>query len=236
MILELSRLSSDRLVLVVAAVQRWWAVAGVRPGTAGLAGVARTAARVTAAGVAIVVRSGAGAAQRGLVRPLGIEQPALVLNAREASLDVVELRSGDGVLILGRQDARNLFLRMENAVRSLRMIAESLGDQAGLALLESLHLLKEADEGLRIVTGAVHVLHAKVVRLRLKLAGKLEEGNGNGELSGLIDSVAGPGIAGQHDERHHADLHVVEPRHFARRVMRADVGRLVCHYACKLRL
>ena len=55
--------------------------------------------------------------------------------------------------------------------------AEDLGDGAGLALFQSLNLLKEGDEGLRIVAGAVHVLHAQVVGLRLELAGELQEGN-----------------------------------------------------------
>ena len=96
------------------------------------------------------------------------------------------------VLIPGRQDAGNLFLRVQDAVGSLRVVGECLGYQARLALFKSLNLLKEADEGLRIVAGAVHVLHAQVVGLRLELARELQEGDRNGQLRGFVNAVAGP--------------------------------------------
>src|SRR6202048_512209 len=177
---------------------------------------------------------GAGAAERGLLGVLGVGEAALVLDAGQAGLHVVEFRGGDGVFVAWRQNAGNLLLRVEDAVRGLRMVREGLGDQAGFPLLERLDLLKEGDEGLRIVAGLVHVLEAEVVSLRLKVAGELEEGHGDGELHRLVDAVAGPAVAGHHDERNGAELGVVHARHLAGGVVGADVGYFMRHHASHL--
>ena len=50
----------------------------------------------------------------------------------------------------------------------------------------------------------------------------------------FVDAVAGPAVAGHHDERNHADLGVVGAGHLAGRVVGADVGGLVGHDAGQL--
>ena len=117
------------LVLVVAAVQR------------GLIGaVSAVAIRIPRA---CAVGVGAGLAQRGMGYAFGVGQPAFVFNPRQAGLHIVELRCSHRVLVLSRQNAGNLFLRVQDAIRSLGMVAEGLGHQARLAFFKCLYLLKE---------------------------------------------------------------------------------------------
>src|ERR1035438_3989387 len=109
----------------------------------------------------------AGFAQRGLVGVLGIGKAALVFDARQPRLHVVKLRGGHHVLVARRQDAGNLLLRVKDAVGGLGVVGKYLGYGAGLALFQRANLFKERDVGLRVVAGAVHILHAQVVGLLL---------------------------------------------------------------------
>src|SRR5579863_633677 len=155
-----------RLILIVAAVKGWPVVAGV------IAGLA----------VWIVAVAGTGAAEAGLVLVLGVNQAALVFNARQPGLHVIELGGGDGVFVARRKNPGDLLLRVQDAVWSLGMVGEGLGHQAGFAFFKCLHLLKEGNEGLRIIAGTVHVLDTEEVSLGLEVARELEEGQRHGEL------------------------------------------------------
>src|SRR5262245_10062897 len=93
----------------------------------------------------------AGAAQRGLGAVLLVVELALVLDASEAGLDVVELRGGDDVVGPRGHDGSDLFLRAGDTVGCLRVIGEDLGEGTGLVFLERVDLFKELDEGLRVV-------------------------------------------------------------------------------------
>src|SRR5437764_333268 len=55
------------------------------------------------------------------------------------------------------------------------MAGKSLGQRARLLLLLRLYLLEERSEGLRIVTGLVHVLQAQMVGLSLEAAREFHE-------------------------------------------------------------
>src|SRR5215467_8012818 len=89
-----------------------------------------------------------GATQSGLVAILLVIELALVLEAGETGLDVVELGGGDDVVGPRGHDGGDLILGFVNAVRSLRVVSEDLGEGAGLVLLEGVDLFKELDEGL----------------------------------------------------------------------------------------
>src|SRR6478752_9544466 len=123
------------------------------------------------------VCGGASPAQRGLLRVLGIGQPALVLDSSETRLDIVEFGSRDDIFVARWKNAGNFFLRVQDAIRGLGMVGKGLGDQTGLPLLKCLHLFKEADESLRLVSGAIHVLHSEIVSLCLEVAREVEERN-----------------------------------------------------------
>src|SRR6266850_1225240 len=60
---------------------------------------------------------GARATQSWLVALASVVQFALVLDARQAGLDVVELRGGHDILRTRRQFGGNLLLRRLNAIR-----------------------------------------------------------------------------------------------------------------------
>src|SRR4051812_28255824 len=111
------------VLLIFAAMKRWTVIALVRIITT----------RIGVTGVA-------GASQRRLLGVLGVGQAPLVLDPGEAGLDLVKLRSGDGVLIPGREDAGDLFLGVEDTVRGLGMVGKHLGHGARLALLQGLDL------------------------------------------------------------------------------------------------
>ena len=114
------------------------------------------------------------------------------------------------------------------------MFRENLGHGAGLVLFQNLNPLKEADIGLRVVAGTVHILHPQIVGLCLELAGKLDEGHRHGQRSRLVGSIAGP--AANEDERYRTQLGVVSTRHAARNMVGANVGCLVGHHPGQLRL
>src|SRR5260370_1367221 len=140
-------------------------------------------------GIVGVVVAAAWATKSGLVAVLLVVELALVLDGGEAGLDVVELAGGDDVVRLRGHDGRDLVLGPGDAVRSLGMVGEDLGESAGLVLLEGVDLLEELDVGLGVVAGLVHVLETEPVGLALEVAGELEEGDGNGELGSLVDAI-----------------------------------------------
>ena len=185
---------------------------------------------VRVVGVVVAAAAG-GAAEGGLVAALAVVDLALVFEAGEAGLDVVELGGGDHVVGTGGQDGGDLFLRVDDAVGGLGVVGEDLGEGAGLVLFEGVEFFEELDEGLRVVAGLVHVLDAEPVGFGLVHAGELEEAHGDGELGGLVDAVAGPGALGEDDQRDGADLDVVHLGHLTGGVMGADVGGLVGHDA-----
>ena len=106
-------------------------------------------------------------------------EAALVFDAGETGLDLIELGGGLEVLVARREDFGDLFLRVRDAVGGLRVIGEGSGDGSGLVLLEVFNFFEEGDEGCGVVSGAIHVLDAEVVGLSLKLAGEFEEGQGD---------------------------------------------------------
>ena len=114
------------------------------------------------------------------------------------------------------------------------MVGESLGDRAGLAFFQSLNLLEERDEGLRIVASAIHVLHAQVVGLRLELARKLHECDRHAQRGGFIHSVTRPTT--DQDQRNRAELRIAHARHLPHRVMGANVSSLMSHHRGQFRL
>src|SRR5665213_964313 len=120
---------------------------------------------------------------------------------------------------------------MQDAVWRLRMVGEDLGDGAWLALFKRLDFFKERNEGLRVVSGAIHILHAQVVRLRFKFAREVHERDWNTDRGGFVDSVTSP--AANKDERDSTELRVVHAGHLPYCVMRANVGDLMRHYARK---
>src|SRR6202044_1017879 len=77
----------------------------------------------------------------------------------------------------------------------------------------------------------VHVLESEPVGFGFEAAGELEEGDGDGELRGLVDAVAGPAALGEDDERDGANLRVVHSGHLTCGMVGADVGCLVGHNA-----
>src|SRR5271169_5600473 len=150
--------------------------------------VAGVAAVAAAAIVGVIVAG--GAPQCGTVLVLVIGQLAAVLDGRQPRLHVLEFRSIHNILGTRRQDAVDLFLALGDAVRSLRVSRESLGQRARLLLLLGLHLLEEGNEGFRIVPRLVHVLDAQVIGLRLEAAGEREEGQRQGQAGGRAYRVA----------------------------------------------
>src|SRR5580700_9439447 len=134
----------------------------VAPGATAAAVAAPVAAAVVAAmqrwliaavvGIA-AIRTGRNAAQRRLTLFV-VRDAALVLNAGQACLHVVEFRRRHQILVLRRQKRGYLFFGVLDAIRCLRMIFEDARNGAGLRLLEVLNLFKESHEGLRIVPGA----------------------------------------------------------------------------------
>src|SRR5712692_3870974 len=106
---------------------------------------------------------------------------AAVLECCQSRLHCVEFRCRNHVLGTGRQDARNLLLRLGDAVWRLRVSRESFRQRPWLLLLFRLHLLEETDKCVRIVTRFVHVLQPEVVRLRLKAALEGQEGHRESE-------------------------------------------------------
>src|SRR5579863_7871541 len=80
----------------------------VVPALQGWAVIALLADGIGRIGIAV---GGAGAAQGRLVALASVVQFPLVLDARQTSLDVVELRGGHDILRTRRQDGGNLFLR-----------------------------------------------------------------------------------------------------------------------------
>src|ERR1035438_3929957 len=94
---------SDGDAALVTATQGWAVVAGV-------------GGRVRIVGVVI---GAAGTAQGRLVAAALVVELALVLDARQAGFDVVELAGGDDVVGLGRHDGGNLLLGVGDAVGRL---------------------------------------------------------------------------------------------------------------------
>src|SRR5216683_2926485 len=187
-------------------------------------------------GIVGVVVAAAYATEGGLVAVALVVELALVLDAGESGLYVVELAGGDDVVRLRGHDSGDLVLGAANSVGGLGVVGEDLGEGAGLVLLECVDLLEELDVGLGIVAGLVHVLEAEPVGLALEVAGELEEGQRDGELGGLVDAIAGPGALGEDDQGDGADLRVVHAGRLASGVVGADVGGLVGHDAGELRL
>src|SRR5579883_3601164 len=126
---------------------------------------------------------------------LRCQKLALVFDAGQPRLNIIEFRSSDKIFVLCRQNLRNLFLRMLNAIRRLWMIGERLRYSARFLLLQVLYLLKEGYKRLRIITRAIHVLHAEKIGLRFKFARKHEKCHRDGDVDRFIDAVSGPGIA-----------------------------------------
>ena len=171
-----------------------------------------------------------------LINQLNSIDFAFILNTRKAGLDVVELAGCDDVVGSRRQNRGDLIFGVRDTVRRLGMIGKGLGQGAGLVFFESVQLLKEGDEALRIVARLVHVLHAKIVGLRLVGARELEEGKRDGELCGFVDAVAGIGALAENDQRHRGNLGVKALGLLARGVVRNYVRDLVRHNAGKFRL
>src|SRR5882757_2737322 len=116
---------------------------------------------------------GARATQSRLVALAPIVQFALVLDARQASLDVVELRGGHDILRPRRQYGGNLLLRRLDAIGGLRVAREGFGNHVRLGFLQVLQLFEDGYESLRIIPRTVHVLNTEEVCLRLKTAREL---------------------------------------------------------------
>src|ERR1700754_2619870 len=114
--------------------------------------VVRAAGRIVRIIRIVVACSAGGAAKGGFVAILAVVDLALILETSETALDVVELGGRHHVVGTSREDSGNLFLRVNDAVRSLGMIREDLCQCARLVLLKRIELLKELDEGLRIVS------------------------------------------------------------------------------------
>src|SRR5208282_1950659 len=106
----------------------------------------RGVAAVAAAAIAGMIVAG-GTPQRGTVLVLVIGQLAAVLDGRQPRLHVLELRGVHNILGTRRQDVIDLFLALGDALRSLRVGSEGLGQRARLLLLLGLHLLEEGNEG-----------------------------------------------------------------------------------------
>src|SRR5580692_10684903 len=111
---------------------------------------------------------------------------------------------------------------MRDTVGSLRMVGEGSSHRAGLVLLEILNLLEEGYKGLGIVAGAIHILNAKVVGLRLELTRKFEESHRNRDAGGFVNAVTSP--PPDKDQGNGAQLGVVGAGHLAGGMVRADVG------------
>ncbi len=182
-------------------------------------------------GVVGVVVGSADATEGGLVAVTLVVDFALVFDAGEAGFDVVKLGGGDDVVGPGGHDGGYLVFGVSDTGGGLGVVVEDLGEGAGLVFFERVDLLEELDEGLGIVAALVHVLEAEPVGFCLEVAGELEEGDGDGELGGLVDAVTGPGALGEDDERNGADLRVVHAGHLAGGVVSADVSDLVGHDA-----
>src|SRR5438309_7755036 len=106
-----------------------------------------------------------GAPQTGLVAVFLINHFATVLKGRQTSLHIVKLRGRDNVLLTRRQNPGDLFLRLGDAIRCLRVGRKSLGQGSGLLLFLGLNLFEEADEGVGVVSRFVHVLQSQIVSL-----------------------------------------------------------------------
>src|SRR5882757_9092742 len=173
---------------------------------------------------------GAGATQSRLVALASVVQFALVLDARQAGLDVVELRGGHDILRTRRQFGGNLLLRRLNAIRGLRVARESFGNHVRLGFLQVLQLFKDGDESLGIVAGTVHVLHTEEVGLRFKTARELQEGQRNSYLRRLVNAIAGP--ASDKNQRNGAQLSIVHAGLLTDGMVSRYVRYLVRNHTC----
>src|SRR2546423_11737830 len=79
------------------------------------------------------------------------------------------------------------------------MAGKSLGQRARLLLLLRLYLLEERSEGLRIVTGLIHVLQAQMVGLSLEAAREFHEAQRHDKAGGRARGIAG--AAAHKDQR-----------------------------------
>src|SRR5579883_1933119 len=140
--------------------------------------------------IAVIRIIRADTAQRWFAAIPSVGQLALVFDAGEPGLDIIEFRSSNQIFVTRRQDLCDLFLRVSNTVRSLRMIGEGSRHSPRLVFLQVLNLFKEGNEGLGVVAGAVHVFDAKVVGLGFELTGEFEEGQRDGKVRSLIYAVS----------------------------------------------
>src|SRR6202051_4969514 len=105
---------------------------------------------------------------------------------------------------------------------------EGLGQCPRFLLLHSLNLFKERNEGGWIVSSAIHVFDAEIVRLGLEPAGELQKSHGNGESSGFVAGVANG--AAHKDEGDRSHLQQVGASHFAAVVAGGGGGGFVRPY------
>src|ERR1700756_4583781 len=148
---------------------------------------------VVAALVAVLVSrlvGGGSPAQAGFVAGLVIYQLAAVLKASQSCFDVGELRSRHDILLSSWKNARNLFLRLADPIRSLGMGGECLRQRTRLLFLAGLQLLKKLHERVRIVAGLVHVLQTEVIRFRLKPSREAQEGQWQRQSSRRTDGIS----------------------------------------------
>src|SRR5215470_13447041 len=90
----------------------------------------------------------------------GIGDLARKHDVAEASLHGIKFGRRDNVFLAGRENARNFFLRVLNALRRRRMSGESLRNGSGTALIVYLDALEEGYIRVRIVARLIHVLNA----------------------------------------------------------------------------
>src|SRR6267142_2823388 len=100
--------------------------------------------------------AGGCATQRWLLAVLRVIHLAFVLDAGKAGLHVVELRRRHDILRLCRQDGRDFFLRVLDAVSRRWVRFKSARESTGLLLIEGLYFLEEGKKGLRVIPGLVH--------------------------------------------------------------------------------
>src|SRR6266550_132624 len=174
-------------------------------------------------------------AQRGFARGV-IAHFAREHDVAEAGLHGIEFGSSDDVLLPGGQNARNLFLRVFDALGRRRMRGENLGDAARAALFIGLDALEESDVGVRVVAGLIHVLESEEIGFTFGVAAELQVGHGDRQVQALINAVAGPAAGSEQNQRDGGELHQFALGGVFRAVTGGHVGNLVGHNAGKLRL
>src|SRR5438270_4288811 len=104
---------------------------------------------------------------------------------------------------------------------------EGFRDRTRFLLLLRLDFLEERDEGLRIVSSLVHILHPEIISLSFKASRELQKSQRNSETGAFIGCVADRTTHKNERNSHH--LHEVGAGVFASGVAGGDVTNFVRH-------